>query len=524
MWAKTGKDWTGKSNPGVQAWTGMPGPGRVARACRPGPECMDRGECMNLRSRGSSSLVPRVEDIAALERELVRKRREEEQQVHLQRLGFDMENLTQQEAAQAGIGQGGANLRPQRQPQHPPRQARAIGAYDQPHINDPFDHLDKFDSYCGLSKTNGVSEDALKLRLFPFSLGDKARQWEKSLPSDSITTWDECKEAFLDKFFSISRTAKIRNEIYGFQQRNLESFSEAWEMFKGYQAHCPHHGFSKESLLSTFYRGAIPQCRNRLDTASNGFFLGRTEEEAEELVENMAKSDSVYSEGHDRANRGDDHQTKRELKSLQDKLDFILSTQAKQEQMNFVGGPSQEAPPKVNEVDGLEGQEELCFINSNSTWYKKEPNFQYNKYQPRQNTPPSFGNNNNQSTQAQGNSSQATATDSSMESMFKQIMDAQSRLAKDIGHEFQTVHSKIDTSYTELNNKFLLLASRFNALESQVASMPSSSKSPMGSLLGKPDKNPKESCNVVISTTSSKIELSDHEKEVDEIERLLHGT
>ncbi|XP_056855721.1 uncharacterized protein LOC130505150, partial [Raphanus sativus] len=111
-----------------------------------------------------------------------------------------------------------------------------------------------------------------------------------------------------------------------------------------------------------------------------------------------------------------------------------------------------------------------------------------------------------------------------MESMFKQIMDAQSRLAKDIGHEFQTVHSKIDTSYTELNNKFLLLASRFNALESQVASMPSSSKSPMGSLLGKPDKNPKESCNVVISTTYSKIELSDHEKEVDEIERLLHGT
>ncbi|XP_056850815.1 uncharacterized protein LOC108824739 [Raphanus sativus] len=438
-----------------------------------------------------------------------------------------MENLPQQEAAQAGIGQGAANLRPERQPQHPPRQTRAVGAYDQPHINGhrlgiraPAVEI----NYCGLSKTNGVSEDALKLRLFPFSLGDKARQWEKSLPSDSITTWDEWKEAFLDKFFSISRTAKIRNEISRFQQRNLESFSEAWERFKGYQAHCPHHGFFKESLLSTFYRGAIPQCRNRLDTTSNGFFLGRNEVDAEELIENMAKSDSVYSEDHDRVNKSDDQQTKKELKSLEEKLDLLLANKAKLDQMKSVGEQQQKQVAEIKKIDGLEGQEELCFINSNGTWYKKEPNFQYNKYQPRQNTPPSFGNNNNQSTQAQGNSSQATTPDSSMESMFKQIMDAQSRLAKDIGHEFQTVHSKIDTSYTKLNNKFLLLASCFNALESQVASMPSSSKSPMGSLLGKPDKNPKESCNVVISTTSSKIELSDHEKEVDEIERLLHGT
>ena len=38
----------------------------------------------------------------------------------------------------------------------------------------------------------------------------------------------------------------------------------------------------------------------------------------------------------------------------------------------------------VNEVDGLEGQEELCFVNANGTWYKKEPHFQYqNNYQQK---------------------------------------------------------------------------------------------------------------------------------------------
>ena len=38
---------------------------------------------MNLGSRGPTDLVPRVEDIRALEREIARKSREEEQQAHL---------------------------------------------------------------------------------------------------------------------------------------------------------------------------------------------------------------------------------------------------------------------------------------------------------------------------------------------------------------------------------------------------------------------------------------------------------
>ncbi|CAA7057694.1 unnamed protein product [Microthlaspi erraticum] len=78
---------------------------------------------------------------------------------------------------------------------------------------DPIDHLDEFDRLCDLTKINGVSEDAIKLRLFPMSLADKAHQWEKSLPHGTITTWDECKKAFLAKFFSTGRTAKLRRDI-----------------------------------------------------------------------------------------------------------------------------------------------------------------------------------------------------------------------------------------------------------------------------------------------------------------------
>ena len=41
-------------------------------------------------------------------------------------------------------------------------------------MEDPLDHLDEFERRSGLTKINGVSEDGFKLRLFPFSLGDKA--------------------------------------------------------------------------------------------------------------------------------------------------------------------------------------------------------------------------------------------------------------------------------------------------------------------------------------------------------------
>ncbi|WZZ50335.1 hypothetical protein YC2023_050442 [Brassica napus] len=458
------------------------------------------------------------------------------------------------------------------------RQARAIGTYDQPNIHgsrlgirapavennnfeiksslinmienntyhglaldDPLDHLDQFDKYCGLSKTNGVSEDAFKLRLFPFYLGDKAHTWEKNLPSDSITTWNECKKAFLNKFFSTSRTAKLGNEISGFQQRNLEGFSEAWERFRSYWSQCPHHGFTKESLLSTFYRGVLPKFRSQLDTASNGFFLGRNEVDAEEFVENMAQSESVYSDDHDRSNRdsgGDDQNSKRELKALQDKMDLLLSDRTKQEKVNFVGEHKQDEIVVVNEVDGLEGQEELCFVNANGTWYKKELHFQYQNnyqqkplynnqqgsYQASQNYSQGFSSKGNQSTQGQVGSSTSALKESSTDAMLKQILESQTRSEKHIGYELKNLHTKVDGSYNDLNKKFSNLASHFKALENQFASRHSTSKRPMGSLPEKSEQNPKEYCNVILSTTSSEIELSDHEKEVDQIESLLYGT
>nr|GFA95155.1 hypothetical protein [Tanacetum cinerariifolium] len=65
---------------------------------------------------------------------------------------------------------------------------------------------------------------------FPIFIGDKAKDWLYYLPFGSITTWDEMKQQFLEKFFPASRAANIRNDMCNspIQWRNVIT---DWERF-----------------------------------------------------------------------------------------------------------------------------------------------------------------------------------------------------------------------------------------------------------------------------------------------------
>nr|GEU38818.1 reverse transcriptase domain-containing protein [Tanacetum cinerariifolium] len=78
-------------------------------------------------------------------------------------------------------------------------------------------------------KVNGVTDDALRLYLFPHSLTHHATAWFDRLPRNSINTFEQMTKMFLGKYFSPSMVTKLINEITNFRQRPDESLFEAWE-------------------------------------------------------------------------------------------------------------------------------------------------------------------------------------------------------------------------------------------------------------------------------------------------------
>ena len=87
-------------------------------------------------------------------------------------------------------------------------------------------HLKEFHVVFSIMKPTGISEEQVNLRAFSFSLADSAKEWLYYLPFRTVTTWNEMKKLFLEKYFPASKAANIRKEISGIQQLNGESLYE----------------------------------------------------------------------------------------------------------------------------------------------------------------------------------------------------------------------------------------------------------------------------------------------------------
>jgi hypothetical protein len=66
-------------------------------------------------------------------------------------------------------------------------------------------HLREFEEVCNTYNYSNCSMNTIRLKLFPFSLKDKAKTWLQNLRPRSIRAWDEMQQQFLKKFFPSHR-------------------------------------------------------------------------------------------------------------------------------------------------------------------------------------------------------------------------------------------------------------------------------------------------------------------------------
>ena len=88
-------------------------------------------------------------------------------------------------------------------------------------------HLNNFVHLCDMQKKKYMDNNIVKLKLFPFSLRDRAKVWFSSLPKNSIHSWNKCKDAFISKYFPPTKIISVRNDIINFNQLYHEHVAQS---------------------------------------------------------------------------------------------------------------------------------------------------------------------------------------------------------------------------------------------------------------------------------------------------------
>ena len=158
----------------------------------------------------------------------------------------------------------------------------------------PNAHLTSFIEVCDTVKYNGVKEEALRLRLFPLSLSDRAKHWLTSQPPDSITSWNDLVQKFLTKIFPPAKIAQLVQEINTFRQFEGENLAKAWERFHKLLRRCPYHRLTRWMQVHTFYNCLSDLVRTIVNASAGGAPMKKTTDQADEILKDTTTNSNKW--------------------------------------------------------------------------------------------------------------------------------------------------------------------------------------------------------------------------------------
>ncbi|KAI3515815.1 hypothetical protein L1887_14720 [Cichorium endivia] len=366
---------------------------------------------------------------------------------------------------------------------------------------DPHKHLKMFHIICSSMKPQGVTDDQIKLRAFPFSLADRAKDWLFYLPPGSVNSWPQMARAFLDKFYPATRASALRNDICGIRQGQNETLHDYWERFNSLCASCPQHQIPEQLLIQHFYEGLLPMERRLVDASSGGDIFSKTPQQSRELISTMAANSQHFGPRQDmrrdsnhRVNEVDTSNIESRLSDLTTVVQKLATGSSQQVMMcgicATVGHPTDMCPTlhedvvEVNAMGGYQGQHHKqpdYHSSYNSSW-RPNPNLSYapkplpqnaltrpqypqqhqQSYQPRQQHQPHYQ-------QHQTHHSQPSSSGMSLEDIVKSLATTPQKFQQDTR-----------TSISNLEAQMGELASSMSKLETRGKFPSQTEKNPRG--------------------------------------------
>ena len=160
----------------------------------------------------------------------------------------------------------------------------------------PYSHIREFEEVYNAFEEETATVDLMRLKIFPFTLKDKAKFWFNSLRPRGIQNWTEMQAEFLKKFFSTHRTNSLKRHISTFLANENEKFYACWERYMEALSACPHHGFDTWLLVSYFYDGISPAMKQLLETMCGGDFLSKNPKEVLDFLSYVAEASKGWDE------------------------------------------------------------------------------------------------------------------------------------------------------------------------------------------------------------------------------------
>nr|GEU57109.1 reverse transcriptase domain-containing protein [Tanacetum cinerariifolium] len=121
----------------------------------------------------------------------------------------------------------------------------------------PHTRINNFKRITWTLKFSDVPNDVIKLMIFPYSLEGSTRVWYDKEPPNSILTWEDLANKFVNQFVMLKA--------------------------------CPHHGFTELTQIDTFYNGLNENDQDSLNAAAGGNLLSKTNRVALHIIQNKLK-------------------------------------------------------------------------------------------------------------------------------------------------------------------------------------------------------------------------------------------